>query len=98
VAFHLRTLLAHLAPGTLEKHVRARCAEIAASVEWADPPKRRLAAPEQAILRDRVGRGRLVPLLERHATEKRAALRRWADHVERLVAGEAGGNVVAFGR
>jgi integrase len=33
-----------------------------------------------------------------YAAEKRAALQRWADHVEALVAGEPAGNVVAFGR
>jgi integrase len=33
-----------------------------------------------------------------YAAEKREALQRWADHVERLAAGEVGGNVVAFGR
>ena len=30
--------------------------------------------------------------------EKTAALQRWADHVERIVSGEHGANVVAFGR
>lgn len=33
-----------------------------------------------------------------YSQEKRAALQRWADHVERIIGGEAGGNVVAFGR
>ena len=33
-----------------------------------------------------------------YSQEKRAALQRWADHVERIVAGEAAENVVAFGR
>ena len=33
-----------------------------------------------------------------YATEKRAALQRWADHVECIVSGTAGGNVLAFGR
>jgi integrase len=34
-----------------------------------------------------------------YAAEKRAALQRWADHVEQIVAGEqAGGNMVAIGR
>ena len=30
--------------------------------------------------------------------QKRAALQRWADHLDRIVAGEAGDNVVSFGR
>ena len=30
--------------------------------------------------------------------EKRAALQRWADHVERIVSGEPTGKVVPFGR
>jgi integrase len=33
-----------------------------------------------------------------YAAEKRAALQRWADHVERIVSGDVCGNVVAFGR
>ena len=33
-----------------------------------------------------------------YATPKRAALQRWADHLDRIIAGEAGDNVVAFGR
>ena len=33
-----------------------------------------------------------------YSQEKRAALQRWADHVERIVAGEPDSNVVAFGR
>jgi integrase len=33
-----------------------------------------------------------------YAAEKRAALQQWADHVERVVAGEDSSNVVAFGR
>src|SRR5215203_6660620 len=33
-----------------------------------------------------------------YAAEKRAALERWADHLERVVTGEAAANVVAFGR
>ncbi len=33
-----------------------------------------------------------------YASEKRAALQRWADHVERLVSGEPGGNVVTLAR
>jgi integrase len=33
-----------------------------------------------------------------YAAEKRAALQRWADHVERIVAGEPTDTVVAFGR
>lgn len=34
----------------------------------------------------------------KYSQEKRAALQRWADHVEGIVAGERAGNVVAFGR
>jgi integrase len=34
----------------------------------------------------------------KYATPKRAALQRWADHVDRIVAGEVAGNVVAFAR
>ncbi len=33
-----------------------------------------------------------------YSQEKRAALQRWADHVERVVTGEANANIVAFGR
>jgi hypothetical protein len=33
-----------------------------------------------------------------YAIPKRAALQRWADHLDRIVAGESAGNVVAFGR
>ena len=33
-----------------------------------------------------------------YSQEKRAAMQRWADHVERVVAGEPAGNVVGFGR
>ncbi len=33
-----------------------------------------------------------------YASEKRAALQRWADHVERLVSGEDAGNVVTMAR
>ena len=33
-----------------------------------------------------------------YAAEKRAALQRWADHVERIVAGEPTDKVVMFGR
>jgi hypothetical protein len=33
----------------------------------------------------------------KHAQEKRTALQRWADHIERIVAGQgAGSNVVSF--
>jgi integrase len=32
----------------------------------------------------------------KYSTEKQAGLQRWADHVERIVAGDAGANVVAF--
>ena len=32
----------------------------------------------------------------KYSSEKRAGLQRWADHVERLVTGGAGANVVAF--
>ena len=34
----------------------------------------------------------------KYSTEKRAALQRWADHVDKIVAGEQAGNVVRFGR
>jgi integrase len=34
----------------------------------------------------------------KYSTEKRAALQRWADHVELIVAGEPAANVVLFGR
>ena len=34
----------------------------------------------------------------KYSQEKRAALQRWADHVERIVAGAAADNVRAFGR
>ena len=34
----------------------------------------------------------------KYSKEKRAALQRWADHVERLVAGQPAGNVVSMAR